>query len=78
MKILIVEDEQEIAQLIEQTLVREGFSCLIANDGLSALETFRRQQPDVVILDLMLPGLDGLEVCTRIRQQPYDIKIPIF
>ena len=72
MKILIVEDEQEIAQLIEQTLVREGFTCLIANDGLSALEVFKQQQPDVVILDLMLPGLDGLEVCTRIRQQPYD------
>lgn len=72
MKILIVEDEQEISQLIEQTLVREGFSCLIANNGLSALEIFKQQQPDVVILDLMLPGLDGLEVCTRIRQQPYD------
>lgn len=72
MKILIVEDEKEIAQLIEQTLIRESFSCVIANDGLSALEIFKKQQPDVVILDLMLPGLDGLEVCTRIRQQPYD------
>jgi len=72
MKILIVEDEQEIAQLIEQTLVREGFICQIANDGLTALELFRQQQPDLVILDLMLPSLDGLEVCTRIRQQPYD------
>ena len=72
MKILIVEDEQEIAQLIEQTLAREGFICLIVNDGLNALEVFKQQQPDVVILDLMLPGLDGLEVCTRIRQQPYD------
>lgn len=72
MKILIVEDEQEIAQLIEQTLTRENFSCRIANNGLAALETFKQQQPDVVILDIMLPGLDGLEVCTRIRQQPYD------
>lgn len=72
MEILIVEDEQEIAQLIEQTLVRENFSCRVANDGLTALEIFKQQQPDVVILDLMLPGLDGLEVCTRIRQQPYN------
>ena len=72
MKILIVDDEQEIAQLIEQTLVREGFNCQIARDGLTALATFKQQQPDLVILDLMLPGLDGLEVCTRIRQQPYD------
>lgn len=72
MEILIVEDEREIAQLIEQTLIREGFACRITNDGLTALETFKQQQPDVVILDLMLPGLDGLEVCTRIRQQPYN------
>jgi two-component system, OmpR family, alkaline phosphatase synthesis response regulator PhoP len=72
MEILIVEDEQEIAQLIEQALTKESFSCRIANDGLTALEIFKQQQPDVVILDLMLPGLDGLEVCTRIRQQPYN------
>ena len=72
MEILIVEDEREIAQLIEQTLTKESFSCRVANDGLTALEIFKQQQPDVVILDIMLPGLDGLEVCTRIRQQPYD------
>ncbi len=72
MEILIVEDEQEIAQLIEQTLTKESFSCRVANNGLTALEIFKQQQPDVVILDIMLPGLDGLEVCTRIRQQPYD------
>ena len=72
MEILIVEDEQEIAQLIEQTLTKESFSCRIAHNGLTALEIFKEQQPDVVILDIMLPGLDGLEVCTRIRQQPYD------
>lgn len=72
MKILIVEDEQEIAQLIEQTLTKECFLCRVANDGLTALDIFKQQQPDVVILDLMLPGLDGLEVCTRIRQQPYN------
>lgn len=72
MEILIVEDEQEIAQLIEQSLVREGFTCNIANDGLTALEIFKQQQPDLIVLDWMLPGLDGLEVCTRIRQQPYN------
>lgn len=72
MEILIVEDEREIAQLIEETLNREAFTCRIAHNGLTALEIFKQQQPDLVILDLMLPGLDGLEVCTRIRQQPYD------
>ncbi len=72
MEILIVEDKKEIAQLIEQTLTRESFACRVAHDGLTALEIFKQQQPDLVILDLMLPGLDGLEVCTRIRQQPYN------
>ncbi|MDY7015428.1 MAG: response regulator transcription factor [Cyanobacteriota bacterium] len=71
MDILIVEDEPEIAKLIQQTLEREGFSCEIAEDGLQALETFSNQQPDLIVLDLMLPGLDGLEVCTRIRQKPH-------
>ncbi len=75
MEILIVEDESEIAQLIQQTLERESFSCQIARDGIIALEIFQQQKPDVIILDLMLPGLDGLEVCTRIRQQS-NIKDP--
>ncbi|MDJ0533938.1 MAG: response regulator transcription factor [Xenococcaceae cyanobacterium MO_207.B15] len=75
MDILIVEDESEIAQLIQQTLEREGFSCLIAEDGLTALKTWKQQKPDVIILDWMLPGFDGLEVCTRIRQQS-NIKDP--
>lgn len=69
MKILIVEDEPEIAQLIRETLEREGFLCYIANTGLEALTQFQHQQPDVIILDIMLPELDGLEVCTRIRQK---------
>lgn len=70
MEILIVEDEPEIAQLIEQTLSREGFNCSVANNGLAALQQFKQQPSDLIVLDLMLPGLDGLEVCTRIRQQP--------
>ncbi|CDM98415.1 response regulator transcription factor [Limnospira fusiformis KN01] len=70
MNILIVEDEPEIALLIRRTLEAEGFSCQISQNGLSALEIFQQQRPDVIILDLMLPGLDGLEVCARIRQQP--------
>ncbi|MBD2576908.1 response regulator transcription factor [Oscillatoria sp. FACHB-1406] len=75
MNILIVEDEPEIATLIQKTLEREGFSCHIDRDGLNALETFQNLQPDLIILDLMLPGLDGLEVCTRIRQKS-NIKDP--
>ncbi len=67
MNILIVEDEFEIAQLIRQTLENEAFVCHLAYDGLSALEMFGHINPDLVILDIMLPGLDGLELCTRIR-----------
>lgn len=70
MKILIIEDDWEIAHLIQQTLETEGFSCEVAHDGWAGLEKFQQQQPDLIVLDLMLPGLDGLEVCARIRQQP--------
>lgn len=70
MDILIVEDEYEISRLIQLTLEKEGFSCCICRDGINALQVFREQQPDLIILDLMLPGLDGLEVCARIRQKP--------
>ncbi|MFE4105672.1 response regulator [Almyronema epifaneia] len=70
MDILIVEDEAEIAQLIKLYLEKEGFSCETCRDGNIALQLFRDRQPDLIVLDLMLPGLDGLEVCARIRQQP--------
>jgi two-component system OmpR family response regulator len=70
MQILIVEDEAEIAQLIQLYLEKEGFTCRTCRDGLSALQTYQEQQSDLIILDLMIPGLDGLEVCARIRQQP--------
>jgi two-component system OmpR family response regulator len=70
MQILIVEDEAEIAQLIQLYLEKEGFSCRTCRDGLAALQVFQEQQPDLIILDLMIPGMDGLEVCARIRQKP--------
>jgi DNA-binding response OmpR family regulator len=70
MDILIVEDELEIAQLIQLSLEKEGFSCRISRDGISALRMFQEQPPDLIILDLMIPGLDGLEICARIRQKP--------
>lgn len=69
MEILIVEDEREIAQLINNCLTREGFTCYHAYDGITALQEVQTIQPDLIILDLMLPQLDGLEVCSRIRNQ---------
>ena len=70
MEILIVEDEREIAEIIQECLEAEGFYCRVCHDGHSALQLFALHQPDLIILDLRLPGIDGLEVCTRIRQQP--------
>lgn len=70
MQILIVEDEAEIVQLIQLYLEKEGFTCRTCRDGITAIQIFQEQQPDLIILDLMIPGLDGLEVCARIRQKP--------
>ncbi|GAB4147168.1 MAG: response regulator [Cyanobacteria bacterium J069] len=70
MDILIVEDEADIAQLIQLYLEKEGFACRVCSDGQAAIRLFQELQPDLIILDLMLPELDGLEVCARIRQKP--------
>lgn len=70
MNILIVEDEAEIAQLIRLYLEKDGFTCHTCREGQMALQMFQDINPDLIILDLMIPGLDGLEVCARIRQQP--------
>ncbi len=67
---LVVEDEPDIARLVQQYLERDGFHVALASDGPQALELFGRLRPDVVVLDLMLPGLDGWEVCRRIREGP--------
>ena len=67
MKILIIEDETNIVQLIRLYLEQAGFSVLSASDGVAGLELHAREHPDLVILDLMLPALDGMEVCRRIR-----------
>jgi two-component system phosphate regulon response regulator PhoB len=76
-KILVVEDEQDIAELIEYNLLKHGFSVHLSSSGEEALEAVIRESPDLVILDLMLPGLDGLGVCSRLRQGPETRKTPI-
>jgi DNA-binding response OmpR family regulator len=69
-KVLLIEDDDEIAKLIELYCHQENFDCKRANNGISALQLFEKHSPEVIILDLMLPGLDGLEVCQRIRGLP--------
>ena len=65
--ILVVEDEVKIADFIRRGLIYEGYQAQVANDGPAALAAARDNPPDMVILDVMLPGLDGLEVCRRLR-----------
>jgi DNA-binding response OmpR family regulator len=65
--ILLVDDEPPILELVRGYLEREGFTVRAVEDGLAAVERVRADKPDVVVLDLMLPGLDGIEVCRQIR-----------
>src|SRR5690349_18393993 len=67
-KILVVDDEKKLVDLIQGYLEKEGYSVLTAFDGPSALEIARTSNPELVVLDLMLPGLDGVEVCRQLRQ----------
>ncbi|MBZ0291841.1 MAG: response regulator transcription factor [Anaerolineae bacterium] len=66
-RVLVVEDEARIAQFIERGLIYEGYRVTVARDGKNGLAVARDNPPDLVILDWMLPGLDGLEVCKRLR-----------
>ena len=66
-KILIVDDDNNIAELISLYLTKECFETRIVNDGEQALKDFASFQPDLILLDLMLPGIDGYQVCREIR-----------
>ena len=76
-KILIVEDEPDIRKLVHYNLVQERYKVLEAEDGEHALKVAQRDKPSLVILDLMLPGLSGLEVCKLLRERPDTAKLPI-
>ena len=68
-KILIVDDDQNICELLRLYLAKEGYETLIAHDGEKALELFEQNKPNMVLLDVMMPRMDGWEVCRRIRAQ---------
>ncbi len=67
-KILIVDDEKSIVDIIQFNLDKEGYRTFTAYDGYGALEQFQKESPDLMILDVMMPGMDGYEVCRRIRE----------
>ncbi len=66
---LVVDDDENIVQLVKMYLERDGYQVWCAFDGATGLEEFRRSRPDVIVLDLMLPGLGGLDVCREIRRE---------
>ncbi|WP_432831394.1 response regulator transcription factor [Dactylosporangium sp. CA-092794] len=74
-RVLVVDDDPTVSDVVRRYLEREQFSVQLAGDGQAALEAYRQQRPDLVVLDLMLPGIDGLEVCRRLRAQ--DPGLPI-
>ena len=76
-KILIVDDEQDIVELLSYNLEKEKFSIVKAYDGEAALELVQSQKPDLMILDLMLPKMNGLDVCKAIRRNPETANLPI-
>ena len=66
--ILIIEDDKNIADLLRLYLEKEGMTCHVAGDGLTGLEKFQQIQPDLILLDIMLPGMDGWSVCRKVRE----------
>lgn len=76
-KLLVVDDVQTNVLLLRALLSKEGYGILIANNGQEALEVVQREQPDLILLDVMMPGMDGFEVAERLKSDEYKIEIPI-
>ena len=76
-KILVVEDEPDIRKLVQYTLTQERYKVLEAENGEQALRYLQKDQPDLIVLDLMLPGLTGIEICRLVRDRPETAKLPI-
>jgi len=75
--ILAVDDEEDILELVDYNLSKEGYDVVRVTSGEKALEVARSQKPMLILLDLMLPGLDGLDVCKRLKREPVTADIPI-
>jgi len=76
-KILIIEDEKDIAKLLDYNLKKEGYRTVLAHEGFASALLAAKERPHLIILDLMLPGLDGLEVCRRLKADAKTASIPI-
>jgi len=76
-RILIVDDDPHAIEILTRMLGREGYACLSAAGGAPALETLQTQAVDVILLDVMMPDMDGLQVCERLRQDEHLRQIPV-
>jgi phosphate regulon transcriptional regulator PhoB len=76
-KILVIEDEADIQEVIAYNLRREGYEVVTCDDGAEGFDMARHETPSLLLLDLMLPGMDGIEICRRLRQDPITSNIPI-
>jgi len=75
--ILVVEDENDIQELIRYNLAKEGYRITLVSNGAGALRTARANLPDLILLDLLLPGMDGLEICRQLKGDPKTSHIPV-
>lgn len=76
-KILIIEDDPATQRLVEYSLKQEGYDVITASNGLEGIRKVLGESPDLLILDVMLPGLDGFEICYRLRAEPATANLPI-
>jgi two-component system, OmpR family, alkaline phosphatase synthesis response regulator PhoP len=76
-RILIVDDEYDFIELLQYKLAGHGYELIVASDGVHALSQARQMKPNLILLDILLPDLDGLSVCEILRRQPSTRKIPV-
>jgi len=75
--ILVIDDEPSIGRVVQFKLQQEGFKVRVATDGLEGLVYIKEEKPDLILLDLMMPGMDGFEVCRRLRASPETVTTPV-
>jgi len=76
-KILIIEDDPATQRLVDYSLKQEGYQIITASNGLEGIRKALGESPDLIILDVMLPGMDGFEICYRLRSEPATVHLPI-